>query len=368
VARIAQALRSRVARVVATIFIMAVLATGWSIAQTMRVMPNSPFSVQIAAWGRTHGLGVLVTQYELVLDRLHPPKIGGKPDMKLLRELSHAGTNVGSRAPMPTLLSPALPGEGSFRVLRSVNGQASVQEALVRPDTTSSSYLTSVVVMNGQSTRLSLHPGMMDPGNPKAFHSLAHISNRTSSRLLSTFNSGFLVQDSQGGFYLNGTTAGHLRAGAASIVTYKDGHTDIGAWGREVRMTADVVSVRQNLRLIVDGSRPVSNMEAAVASRFGASAAASHRTWRSGLGVTAAGDLVYVMGDALTTNSLAAVLAHAGAVRALQLDINFHSTAYIWYSAGVNGLVKAHKILTPAHGASMYFDNAARDFFAVYAR
>ena len=350
----------------AAVLVLTAAGGAWSISQTMAIMPNSPISVQVAEWGRTHGLGVLVTQYELLLDRMNPPKIGGHPDLRLLHTLDRTGSAIGARAPMPTPLAPALPGEGVFRVLRSLHGAPAIQETLVRPDAVSSSYFTTVVEMSGRATRLALHPGMMDPGRPTAFHSVAHVS--ASPRLLGTFNSGFLVQDSQGGFYLNGRTAGTLRPGAASIVTYRDGHTDIGVWGRDVRMRPDVVSVRQNLRLIVDGGRPVSNMDAAVASRFGAAASAAHRTWRSGLGITASGDLVYAMGNALTTNALADVLAKAGAVRAMQLDINFHSTVFIWYTDAAHGHVRPHRILNPGHGAYTYLGNDARDFFAVTAR
>ncbi len=364
--QIAGAFRSRIVQAVTALVVMTAAAGAWSIGQTMRVMPNSPLSVQVAEWGRTHGLGVFVTQYELLLDRLHPPKIGGRPDLRVLRALDRTGTNVGARPAMTTPLTPALPGEGRFRVLRSVRGVPAVQETLVRPDAVSSSYLTSVIVLSGRATRLQLHPGVMDPGSPAAFRSQAHVT--ASPRLLGTFNSGFLVQDSQGGFYLNGRTAGHLRRGAASIVTYSDGHTNIGVWGRDVRMAPNVVSVRQNLRLIVDHGVPVPNMDAAVASRFGAAAAASHRTWRSGLGVTAQGDLVYAIGNALTTNALADVLARAGAVRALQLDINFHSTVFIWYSPMRHGRVHPHRVLKPAHGPYTYLGNDARDFFAITAR
>ena len=347
---------------------MALGATAWSLLQTVRVMPNTPVAVQVGEWARTHGLGFLVTQFEVAVNYLNPPKAGGRPDMTVLAALGSTGTSLGARAPMPTPLTPALMGEGSFRVLRAIHGVPVIQEALVRPDARSSSYLTSVIVMSGAHTRLSLHPGTMDPGHPRAFHSRAMVSDRTSTGLLATFNSGFLVQDSLGGFYLNGRTAGRLRSGAASIVTYADGHTAIGMWGRDMTMATDVASVRQNLRLIVDDGKPVAQVAEAVASRFGAAAGASFRTWRSGLGVTASGDLVYAMGDALTTNALASVLARAGAVRALQLDINYHSVAYLWYTAGAHGRVRPHKVLDPAHGIRTYLGIDPRDFFALYAR
>ncbi len=51
--------------------------------------------------------------------------------------------------------------------------------------------------------------------------------------------------------------------------------------------------------------------------------------WRSGVGVTADGALVYVGGSGLSIVDLANVLTRAGAVRAMELDIN---TSWVNYS------------------------------------
>ena len=44
--------------------------------------------------------------------------------------------------------------------------------------------------------------------------------------------------------------------------------------------------------------------------------------WRSGIGITADGALVYVGGPGLNITDLANLLVRAGAVRAMELDIN----------------------------------------------
>ena len=46
-----------------------------------------------------------------------------------------------------------------------------------------------------------------------------------------------------------------LRAGAASFVIYVDGTATVGQWGRDVTMTPNVTSVRQNLDLLVDNGQ-----------------------------------------------------------------------------------------------------------------
>ena len=52
--------------------------------------------------------------------------------------------------------------------------------------------------------------------------------------------------------------------------------------------------------------------------------------WRSGVGITADGALVYVGGPGLNITDLADLLVRAGAVRAMELDIN---TDWVNFSA-----------------------------------
>ena len=88
--------------------------------------------------------------------------------------------------------------------------------------------------------------------------------------------------------------------------------------------------------------------------------------WRSGIGVTAAGDVVYVMGDALSVQSLADLLHRAGAVNAMQLDINRNWISFMSYK-NVNGTMVPKKMGTFQRPASRYFAPSSRDFVAVYA-
>ena len=84
--------------------------------------------------------------------------------------------------------------------------------------------------------------------------------------------------------------------------------------------------------------------------------------------MTAAGDAVFVMGDALSARTLAVLLQRAGAVRAMELDINPEWVSYMWYSPSSGGEVTPHKLLDFARPADRYFTVNSRDFFAVYAR
>jgi UbiA prenyltransferase family len=106
------------------------------------------------------------------------------------------------------------------------------------------------------------------------------------------------------GFYLNGITRGTLTNGAASIVYYRNGTVKIGAWGTEVRMTRGVVGVRQNLKLIVDHGQVPATVNQDVETNWGATLGGGYYVWRSGLGITKDGRVIFVYGPALNVREL----------------------------------------------------------------
>ena len=91
------------------------------------------------------------------------------------------------------------------------------------------------------------------------------------------------------------------------------------------------------------------------------------QVWRTALGIDRHGNIVYAAADGQTAASLAAVMVHLGAVRAVQLDINPEWPSFIAY--GRRGGRSPYK-LVPNYRQSadryLYPDN--RDFFAVYTR
>lgn len=91
------------------------------------------------------------------------------------------------------------------------------------------------------------------------------------------------------------------------------------------------------------------------------------RVWRSGVGVDARGNILYAAADAQTAQSLAQILQHAGAVRAMELDINYEWTTFNFY--GSWNAVNAQKLLPDmTRDATRYLTPDDRDFFAVYAK
>jgi hypothetical protein len=369
--------RRRFFRLARTVLLIGLVLLSWSVIHGLRAPGNDPASAKLAEWARNHGLGVVVTVSESIQYRLHPPRVGGAPNTSVISSLPKPTSAPLGDAPVPEVLPSALtplangvvPGEGIFHTVALSHGQPAVQIAYLRPDDQHTSYLAGVAWMSGSRVRLVQHPGAVDPGRLSLWSQPASVPPSARAGLVATFNSGFKIHDAQGGYFADGHTVGTLTPGAASIVIYKDGSMDVGAWGTDVRMTSSVVSVRQSLRLLVSHGQVVPHLDRNVESNWGATIGGGAYVWRSGLGVTANGDLVYVVGDALSAHSLAVLLHHAGAVRAMQLDINPAWVSYMWYSKGATPTSPVpHKILPFARIAGRYLSPVSRDFFAVYAR
>ena len=86
-----------------------------------------------------------------------------------------------------------------------------------------------------------------------------------------------------------------------------------------------------------------------------------------GVGIDRHGNLIYAAGNDQTVTSLAAALIRAGAVRAMELDINPYWVSFITYSG--SGALGPSNLLPDMHrAATRYLTPDDRDFFAVYLR
>lgn len=362
------------------------LLLGWvafSVGQALITPGNTGTSARLAEWARDHYLGPVVTFGEWI--SYNPPKVGGKPQFSLTAPsgpASAAGPGTKPRAgtsanPVTTdvparLTSPAgapLPGEGRWRVVASVHGVPAIYGTYLRPDRVHTSYVAGLASMDPRLLRFQLRPGSEDPG-PANWGYAPYLPSGSRQGLLATFNGGFKINQAGGGFYLNGITRGKLTAGAASMVYYRDGRVAVGAWGRDVRMTSQVVGVRQNLRLIVDQGAIPAAVDQDVQSQWGATLGGGYYVWRSGLGITRDGRLVYAYGPALSVRTLAGLLQRAGAVRAMELDINPAWMSYMYYrpTPSTADPTPVNLLPTQQEPANRYYSVNSRDFTAVFAR
>lgn len=355
------------------------LVVSWSIGHALTMPGGGTVTERLAEWARDHYLGPVVTAAEWLT--YQAPKVGGKPAFPLSGPSARRASggravrkviSAPSFAPPPRLRSFAgrsLPGEGSWRVLATVHGEPAIYGTYLRASRVYSSYVAGIAVMNPRLLRFELRPGVEDPG-PGNWKAAPDLPPGTRTGLVATFNSGFKVSSSDGGFYLNGATAGLLTTGVASMVYYRDGRIAIGVWGRTVHMTAGVVGVRQNLHLIVIKGHVPQSVDANIESNWGATLGGGYYVWRSGIGVTRTGRIVFVYGPALNVRELADLLRRAGAVTAMQLDINPEWMSYMYYlpKGHPAGPTPVNLLPSQQQPPDRYFSTSGRDFTAVYAR
>ncbi|MHB1534477.1 MAG: hypothetical protein ACYC1D_07680 [Acidimicrobiales bacterium] len=270
-------------------------------------------------------------------------------------------------APLVPIVSPAIPGEGQWRAAGdALPGGYGIYTTELRAG--AGLPATGVAWIDSVATRLVLYAGTTDP--PGTFANQGDIPVAAQATLMAAFDSGFITSVYHTGWYAQGVTAVPLQDGMASLVIDTNGTATVGDWGRDVTMGPNVVAVRQNLTLLVDGGAVVAS--AGSPSAWGAVLGGGPVTWRSGIGVTAAGDLVYAGGNNLDPAELGQVLVAAGAVRAMELDINpeWVSFATFTHSGGLGGTGVTGANLTPGmyQSPNHYLAPYGRDFFAVFAR
>jgi hypothetical protein len=348
-----------------------VITVSWSVGNAMTVPGGGTMSDRLAEWARDHYLGPVVTLGEWL--SYSPPKVGGKPSFSLVPRRAvypPAKPIYVAPAQLASLAGNPLPGEGVWREIGSVGGQPAIYSTFLRASSVYSSYVSGIVSMNQNLVSFQLRPGSEDPGPGNWGGAQAWVAPGTRSGLLATFNGGFKINSSGGGFYLNGGTAGTLTSGVASVVYYRDGRIAIGTWGQTVGMSPDVAGVRQNLHLIVQNSTIPASVDSNVESSWGATLGGGYYVWRSGIGVTADGRVIFVYGPALNVRELAQLLQRAGAVNAMQLDINPEWTDFMYYTPGQTPANPSPAAVLPNQEASIYryYSVFGRDFTAVYAR
>jgi hypothetical protein len=170
----------------------------------------------------------------------------------------------------------------------------------------------------------SLHVGSQDPPSGSAAigpDSGPAIGAAEQPLLLACFNGGFKANAGAGGFEVDGQVLNPLENGIASLVIDTAGVGYVGVWGQDVPPPGvSVASVRQNLAPLVEGGQPSPQVGAVLA--WGATLGGGTYVARSALGEDASGDLLYAGSMSSVPVDLANALISAGAVRAMELDIN----------------------------------------------
>jgi hypothetical protein len=260
------------------------------------------------------------------------------------------------------VLGAALRRVGSqFTPVVSLQGQTAVWMARLPSGVT-------LLYFNRGLVTLALHSGTVDAGS-SGWHYGPSVLDGERRHLIAAFNGGFKLETESGGFESYGKTASPLRRGLGSIVTYADGTTNIGAWEEGVpSRAARVVSVRQNLSLLIDHGAAAGTIECV--SCWGATLGGGPDVARSALGITADGQLVWAGAEALSVAALTEGLLKAKVVRAVELDINPQWVAgYLYRHRGTRRPLEPIPVVPAQNGIpGAFLEPYSRDFFTVLAR
>lgn len=267
-------------------------------------------------------------------------------------------------APLPGAgSSTGLPGEGVWaRQARAADGQTTMFTSYFRPDPAHPSVLVGVAALNQAELRTTLVAGTKEP---VAAGAPGRVPPALRGSLVAVFNSGWKMAEARGGYYADGQQVVALHEGAASVVVHRGGRASVGQWGRDERLGPDVIAVRQNLALVVDGGAVLPGVGANPDGRWGTAHNELQYTWRSGLGVDAAGQLIYLAGDQLTLAGLAQAMVEAGVVRGLELDIHPDMVAFNVFQPDRLRAGPTRLLPSMRSPPTRYLAPDQRDFFAV---
>ena len=343
----------------------------YSYVSTMTQPSSLPLSVRTIEWIRANHGAWLVDTVEHYWYSWNTPAPGG-PALKALPSVGvrpvvhHVARTPAYRPPrIVPVIRPALPYEGTWNPTgQLVTGQPGVLVTTFRPDRTYPRIVAYVAWIDHTRTQLALYPGRYEPPGASPRGPM-EVPLGQRARLLATFNSGFTYSDGHGGFAVDGRTVTPLRQGMGTVVEYLDGRVDVRSWRGGSTLPPWLVLARQNLPLIVNGARL--NPLLSNGSLWGNTLGNAVRVWRSALGVDRRGNLIYAAADYQTAQTLAALMIHAGAIRAMELDINPEWPSFNLYAEpGGVGAVKL--VPNDQQSATRYLVPDDRDFFAVYRR
>ena len=371
--------RARRVLLAACLFCLAVAAVSWIPAVTGS--RNLGISIASVEWLRSHGGNPIVTQIENWYYELNAPEKGG-PALTSLPQVgvgAAKGTEGGEGGEgggaehavygppdVKPLIHPVLKGEGVWeKAGAKVGPEPPVLLTTFRSDPEYPQFVAGVAWIDQARTELAYVPGTAEPPEPLEDRGSGEVPPDMRKRLVATFNGGFPLETSNAGLIYRGKVKEEMVNGIATVVGYRGGGYDIVKWDHGSTVPKNVWFAKQNLPPIIYEGKLNPNLSDG--PEWGETVNNAVRVWRSGLGIDAHGNLMYAAANYQTVESLAKVLQRAGAVRAIELDINEDWTSFISYRHP--GAREPSNLLPEMfRSPERYLVPDERDFFAVYLK
>jgi len=277
-----------------------------------------------------------------------------------------------SLAPIPiTTGLPKVAGEGVWRdrPLKLFPGKEVVAYTFVRPDPARPFAYVTLVTMDMTQMNLAVVAGTKEPGGKLGNFGPGIIPPDVvhSGNLVAAFDGGFQYQDGMYGMMVGGKTYVPLENNVGTLVGYTDGSLKIINYtGQD--LGNNVAFIRQNCPILVENGQ-VFALNELNKKLWGRTFNADIYTWRSGIGLTAQGNLIYAVGNNLSPESLATALKMARAVNAIQLDINPFWVRFNFFEPnGRGGYTTSTLTKDLKDGSKAYLTSYSKDFFFLYKK
>jgi hypothetical protein len=262
-----------------------------------------------------------------------PPQATPTPETSKQQPQAPLPTQTASPTPTPYVwqLAPLkayglLENEGVWQpYLYDQDGNLVAARTFLQPDPDRPYTVVAIVAFDLNRTQLHFVLGFNDPALPDGPRGdgLIPEADRQPGLLLAAFNGGFRAANGQYGAMANGIEALPPKDDMATVGIYSGGEVRIGAWGREINDTPDLVAWRQNCRLVLENGVISPRVYNDSITDWGASISNQIVTRRSSLGLDQdAKTLYYFAGPSLSMPVLADAMLNAGVHQGMLLDIN----------------------------------------------
>ena len=244
-----------------------------------------------------------------------------------------------------------------------------IQTANVNPDPNRNYTLVHLVKIDTTQVMIGAVAGKKEPASEVGMPGTGVVPSQITQNnsLIAAFNGGFQYRDGQYGMILNGTTYLPLKPNLATFVVDKSGKINIINYNNNID-TNQYTVIRQNGEMLVENGKVIPSSNDVLAKAWGRTITSSMYTWRSGVGITTNGDLIYAVGNSLIPETLGLALQSAGAVNAMQLDINPFWVRFSIFKPTQTGYVHQSLFAKMFDGGKIFLNNDSKDFFFVYLR
>ena len=282
-------------------------------------------------------------------------------------------TNLDLTPIQPNAAFTSIPGEGEWkdRPLKAFPQKEVMAYTFVRSDPDRAYSETTLVQLDMKAFNIGLVAGTKEPASAvgKPGPGVVPKDIIDSGNLVAAFDGGFQYKDGAYGMIVGDKTYLPLKNDLGTFVAYKDGSLKITDYQGQ-SIGSDAIFVRQNCPILIAGGEvSVENPRSKALWGRLAAGTTDIYTWRSGVGINKKGDLVFAVGNNLTPVTLANALKAAGAVDAIQLDINPIWVRFNIFESIGGGKYDSVPLTNQLHdGAKAYLTGYEKDFFYVYKR